>query len=67
MLGAVGYRYKKDLKASIGLKLEYEETSLFGPEFKPDGVNVVVGPDAATKRDWFARVTCLDGIIQKVT
>ena len=67
MLGAVGYRYKKDLKGSIGLKLQYEETSAFGPEFDPDGVNTVVSPEAATKRDWFAEVTCLGGIIQKVT
>ena len=66
MLGAVGYKYKKDLKASIGKPLNYIETSLFGQEFKPNGVNTVVGSDAYRARDWFAQVTCKDGIIVAV-
>jgi hypothetical protein len=67
MLGVRGYKFKKDLKVSIGQPLRVVETSLFGVEFKPDGTNVVVGPDAYTKRDWFAEVTCEGGIITAVT
>jgi len=39
---------------------------MFGPQFKPDGQNVVVGPDAQFKREWYATVWCKDGIITKV-
>ena len=66
MLGAVGYKYKKDLKASVGQPLNYIETSMFGTEFKPNGKNTVVGSDAYRARDWFATVTCKEGIIMKV-
>jgi hypothetical protein len=67
MLGTSGYKTKKDLKAAQGKPLRYVETSMFGAEFKPDGVNVVVGPCAYTKRSWYAQVTCRDGLIVKVT
>ena len=66
MLGVSGYSKKKDLKAALGSPLQFVETSLFGPEFKPDGQNTVVGPDAYQKREWYAQVTCKDGIIIKV-
>ena len=66
MLGVSGYYKKRDLKASIGKTLRFVETSLFGSEYKPDGVNVVVGPDAYRKREWYAQVTCSNGIITKV-
>ena len=65
MMGAP-YRSKKDLKASIGSKLDYIETSMFGPEFKPDGVNYVVGPDPYRNRKWYAAVETKGGIIVKV-
>ena len=36
-----GYTSKKELKASIGETLSYEETSMFGPEYKSTGSFVV--------------------------
>lgn len=65
MMGA-SYATKKDLKAAIGQKLEYVETSLFGAEFKPNGELTVVGPCAHTNRKWYANVTMKDGKILKV-
>ena len=65
MLGA-SYKTKKALKASAGQPLRYVETSIFGPEFKEDGVLTVVGPDPYTKRDWYANVTMEKGLIKKV-
>ncbi len=66
MLAARSYKTKKDLKAAIGRTFRYSETSMFGPEFKMDGVNVVVGP-SAYERKWYAQVTCEGGIIKKVS
>ena len=66
MMGVTGYKFKKDLKASMGKKLHYVETSLFGMEYHGDGTYTVVGPDAYTKRDWYANVTVKDGVISKV-
>jgi len=65
-MGVRGYRTKKALKEAVGTPLRVVETSMFGAEFKPNGENVVVGPDAYTARNWFATVTCEDGIITKV-
>ncbi len=58
------YPTKKALRESKGKYLRYQETSIFGPEFKPDGENVVAGPTEYHK--WYAQVWCADGIIQKV-
>ncbi|MFA6082652.1 MAG: hypothetical protein WC773_04590 [Patescibacteria group bacterium] len=66
MLGVIGYAKKKDLKAAVGKPLQFVETSLFGAEFKRDGSNIVVGPDAYHRRDWYAEVTCRNGVIVKV-
>jgi hypothetical protein len=33
----LNYNSKKELKASIGEFLQYEETSMFGPEYKSNG------------------------------
>lgn len=66
MLGAVGYAKKKDLKAAIGQPLQYEETSLHGTEYKANGNVTMVGPNAYTKRDWYATVTMENGLIKKV-
>lgn len=65
MMGA-NYPTKKALKESIGKRLRVIETSMFGNEFQPDGVNYVVGPDPYTSRKWYAAVTCKDGIITAV-
>lgn len=66
MLGATGYKTKKDLKESIGKKLTYVETSSFGTEFKSDGLVTIVGPNAYNSRKWFATVTLENGIITRV-
>jgi hypothetical protein len=65
MMGA-RYKTKKELKASIGQPLRYEETSFFAPEYKPDGKFCVVGP-SPTERKWFAEVTMANGLIAKVS
>jgi hypothetical protein len=65
MLGAL-YPTKKALKESIGKELNYEETSMFGEEYRPNGTFPVVGP-SPRKRTWFASVTMKDGLISKVS
>jgi hypothetical protein len=65
-LAASGYKTKKDLKASIGKPLGYNETSMFGLEYKRDGSFAVVGP-SAYERKWFAQVTMKEGLIAKVS
>ena len=59
------YKTKKALKASVGQSLDYQETSIYGPEYKADGTFSVVGP-TMYKRNWFAEVTMADGRIAKV-
>lgn len=59
------YTTKKELKASLGEPLKYEETSIFGLEYKDNGVFAVVGP-SPYKRNWFAEVTMENGLIKKV-
>jgi hypothetical protein len=65
----VRYDSKKDLKAAVGSRLRYTETSMFGPEYKADGVLTVAGRPHITgmKREFFAQVTMRDGVIEKVT
>jgi hypothetical protein len=65
MLGAL-YKTKKDLKASVGQPLRYEETSFFGNEYYDDGQFAVVGP-SPYNRKWYAQVTMRDGKIAKVS
>lgn len=60
------YPTKKQLKANVGQPLIYEETSMFGPEYKANGTFAVVGP-SPYKRNWFASVTMKDGLIVKVS
>ena len=69
MMGAsVARRYptKKSLKAAVGAEPDFEETSMFGLEFKGDGQYTVVGPHPYDRK-WFATVTVTDGVIAKVT
>ena len=56
------YKTKKELKESKGQSLRYGETSMFGPEYKPNGTFCVTNE----KRSWFAEVTMKDGKIEKV-
>ena len=59
------YQYKRILKSSIGKRLDYHETSVFGPEYRKDGVLIVAGPSPC-KIKWFAEVTMREGFIESV-
>lgn len=59
------YPSKKALKESIGKPLRYNETSMFGVEFKENGSFCVA--DYSPSRKWFAQVTMENGIIKKVS
>jgi hypothetical protein len=65
MMGA-SYKTKKSLKESVGSELRFVETSMFGPEYNPNGKFCVVGP-SPYERKWFAQVTMVDGLISKVS
>jgi hypothetical protein len=65
----VHYPSKKDLKASVGQPLKYEETSWHGVEYRPDGWLTVAGRphmSRIVKREFFARVLMRAGLISKV-
>jgi hypothetical protein len=65
-----GYTSKKELKAAIGKKLVYRETSMFGNEYKSNGSFVVAHRPAVTRlkgREFFAEVTIQNDLISKVT
>lgn len=63
-----GYPTKKALKESIGNPLNFEETSIFGAEYKPNGRLTGCNRPHLTgyKREFFANVTLVDGLITKV-
>lgn len=63
------YPSKKVLKERVGERLNYIETSLFGPEYRANGVLVGANRPHITKqgREFFAEVTMKDGLIHKVT
>ena len=63
------YPSKKVLKENIGQRLKYQETSMFGPEYRDNGVLTVANRPHITGmgREFFAQVTRKDGIIQKVS
>ena len=65
MMGIDGFKTKKELKAAIGERPNFIETSMFGPEYKGDGVYNVGGP-SPYKRVWYATVTVRGGIIAAV-
>ena len=64
----VRYDSKKDLKAAVGQRLNYLETSIVGKEYRDNGVLTVAGRPHITgmKREFFANVTMKNGIIEKV-
>ena len=64
MMGAI-YKTKKELKAAVGQPLHYEETSMFGEEYRPNGRFCGVGP-SPRERKWFAEVTMENGLIKSV-
>jgi len=63
------YPSKKALKESIGSELKYQETSIFGPEYRESGV--IYGSNrphlTGHKREFYAQVTMKDGYILKVS
>ena len=60
----VFYTNKKSLRESVGKKLNFAETSVFGPEYRDNGELTVA--DGSPKRSWFARVAMSEGKIKKV-
>ena len=62
------YESKKQLKESIGQRLKYIETSMFGNEYRPDGMLTGANRPHITGigREFFANVTMKDGLITKV-
>lgn len=67
----VCYPSKKEMKSHIGMSLKYQETSLFGAEYKADGVLTVAYRPSIWKhpkggREFFANVTMKNGLISKV-
>lgn len=64
------YASKKELKDQKGQALRYQETSMFGPEFKRDGTFCVSNRPSITGikgREFFAEVTMKNGLIEKVS
>ena len=64
----LNYASKKDLKASIGQHLRYIETSMFGPEYKDNGMLTGANrPHITGKgREFFANVMMENGLIKSV-
>ena len=56
------YETKKELRNNIGSELDYNETSMFGNEYKSTGT--ITGCNK--KRSWFANVVMQDDKIIKV-
>ena len=72
----VNYKSKKDLKNSIGQKLDYTETSLFGLEYKSNGTfsacnrpsinSILENRVGKTAREFFTTITIENDLIKKV-
>jgi len=65
----LNYKSKKELKDQIGKLLDYTETSVFGPEYKPNGIIVGSNRPHSTNnkgREFFAEVTLKNNLIKKV-
>lgn len=59
------YTSKKELKENIGKPLRYIETSMFGPEYRDNGILTGANrPHITGKgREFFANVTMANGLI----
>ena len=69
MMLVTGYPSKKALKASIGSRLSYRETSMFGDEYLSTGTFVGAHRPSMTGgkgREFFAEITMKDGLIVAV-
>ena len=65
----LNYKSKKKLKEQVGRPLDYTETSMFGPEYTPDGIVVGSNRPHTTNnegREFFAEVTLKNNLIKKV-
>ena len=64
----LNYPSKKVLKENIGQPLRYIETSVFGPEYKADGMLTGANrPHITGKgREFFANVVMQNGLIKSV-
>ena len=72
----VNYKSKKDLKNSIGQKLDYTETSMFGNEYKENGKfsacnrpsinSVLINRGILRAREFFTTITIENDLIKKV-
>jgi hypothetical protein len=62
------YPSKKELKANVGKRLKYIETSMFGPEYRDNGTLTVANRPHITGigREFFAQVTMENGLIKSV-
>jgi hypothetical protein len=62
------YESKKALKEHVGKPLRYIETSMFGPEYKDNGILTGANRPHITHkgREFFANVTMENGIIKGV-
>ena len=63
------YVSKKALAENIGKPLDYTETSMFGPEYRTDGVLTGSNRPSITGikgREFFANVTMANGLIAAV-
>ena len=62
------YESKKVLKESIGKPLRYIETSVFGPEYRDNGILTGANRPHITHkgREFFANVTMENGLIKGV-
>jgi hypothetical protein len=65
----LNYKSKKELKEQVGKTLDYTETSIFGPEYKSEGIVVGSNRPYSTNnkgREFFAEVTLKNNLIIKV-
>ena len=62
------YPSKKNMKEHIGQRLSYQETSIFGPEYRSNGELTVCNRPHMTGlgKEWFGQVTVENDIIVKV-
>ena len=63
------YKSKKELKENIGQHLKYIETSIFGNEYKSNGVFVGSNRPQVTNnegREFFASITIENDLIKSV-
>ena len=62
------YPTKKVLKECVGQPLRFEETSMFGAEYRENGKLTGCNRPHLTghKREFFANVVMVDGLITKV-